>query len=279
MLSSQLRQGDAKEDACSAAPFLKWAGGKRWLVEQYSDVFPVDFNIYIEPFLGSGAAFFHLKPKRALLSDINADLINCYQVIKEDWESLENLLELHDGAHCEEYYYRVRSMAPRNLAKRAARFLYLNRTCWNGLYRENRLGEFNVPIGTKDIVLRDGDDFARTSAALENAELVCADFEVLVDRAGRGDLIFVDPPYTVKHDKNGFVRYNEKIFGWSDQIRLRDCLYRARARGAKIVATNAAHESVQELYRDFDQRILSRRSLIGSRIGSRGSANELLITS
>lgn len=259
-------------------PFLKWAGGKRWLVSNYAQSFPTSFTRYFEPFLGSAAVFFHLQPAQPILSDSNPELINAYLIIKEEWERLEAALERHQAKHCESHYYAVRAAIPKNLIDRAARFLYLNRTCWNGLYRENKIGQFNVPIGTKDAVVLDEDDFASVSKRLQEAELVCCDFEETVNRAGSGDLLFVDPPYTVRHNVNGFIKYNQKIFSWDDQIRLRDAVVRARDRGALVMMTNANHQSVKELYRDFSTKIVSRRSTISGKASTRGSAEELLIT-
>lgn len=130
-------------------PFLKWAGGKRWFVEHTADLIPTFSGRYFEPFLGSGAIFFHLSPKGAVLSDSNTDLIKTYQAIRDDWEAVLFLLELHHRKHCKDYYYSIRSSEPSDKVEAAARFIYLNRTCWNGLYRVNLKGKFNVPIGTK----------------------------------------------------------------------------------------------------------------------------------
>lgn len=278
LLQKSRDEGTGKsKNAGRVLPFLKWAGGKRWLVDSYPNYIPTKFKTYIEPFLGSAALFFYLAPKRSILADINPDLVNCYTMLREDWASVEVELERHEILHCEEHYYRTRSKIPRGLSGRAARFLYLNRTCWNGLYRENRRGEFNVPMGTKDSVFLEDDNFAVCSALLQGADIVCSDFEEIIDRAESGDLVFADPPYTVKHNLNGFLKYNQKIFSWDDQIRLREALVRARARGALVLATNAAHESVAELYADFEQTRLTRRSAIGGTPASRTRTEELLI--
>jgi DNA adenine methylase len=130
-------------------PFLKWAGGKRWLVRQYSVLFPRTFGRYIEPFVGSGAVFFHLQPKSATLADKNAALIEAYETVRDDTSSVEALLQEYQTLHCSGFYYDVRRSAPATSIERTARFIYLNRVCWNGLYRVNLKGEFNVPLGTK----------------------------------------------------------------------------------------------------------------------------------
>lgn len=259
-------------------PFLKWAGGKRWLANNHLSIFPTTYERYIEPFLGSGAVFFRLSPRRALLTDVNEDLINLYKVIRDDWTRLSILLKKHSKRHSDDYYYLVRDQRPANDVSRAARFLYLNRTCWNGLYRVNRRGEFNVPRGTKDSVLLDSDDFERVARSLRQACLEVCDFECAIDRAKEGDLIFADPPYTVKHNNNGFIKYNDRIFSWEDQVRLRDALVRANARGAMFVLTNAFHESVRELYAEFELRPLSRSSVLAGEARARGDTEELLVT-
>lgn len=259
-------------------PFLKWAGGKRWLVANHPSIFPKAYGRYIEPFLGSGAVYFHLRPTRALLTDVNSELINVYKVIRDEWQLLKLALAEHQARHSNDYFYAVREESPSEKIKCAARFIYLNRTCWNGLYRVNRQGKFNVPRGTKDSVVLDSDNFEATSRSLRRATIKAADFEDSVDSALDGDFIFVDPPYTVKHNTNGFVKYNDKIFSWDDQIRLSGALARANTRGVMIVMTNANHDSVKDLYRDFSQLSLSRHSVLAGIIEKRGATEELLVT-
>jgi DNA adenine methylase len=262
------------------APFLKWAGGKRWLAEQVLNEVPPSFGTYFEPFLGSGAIYFALQPASAVLSDVNSDLINVYASIRSNREKVTDALREHHRKHCKEYYYKIRSCRMRTPHTRAAQFLYLNRTCWNGLYRVNLKGVFNVPIGTKTNVLLPADDFPTTAALLETAELHCRDFEETIDLAADGDLIFADPPYTIHHNHNGFIKYNENIFSWQDQVRLRDALKRASARGAHIIATNANHYSVRELYAEgFKFRPVSRVSIIAGSSSARKAYEELLIVS
>ena len=207
-------------------PFLKWAGGKRWFIFQHKDLFPQQFGTFFEPFLGSAAVFFELKPKKAKLSDVNSDLINVYQVIKTDWNALRKQLVKHQRWHSTEYYYNVRAQVPRTPITRAAKFIYLNRTCWNGLYRVNRKGQFNVPIGTKSSVILGTDNFQELSTILKSATTDTMDFERAIDTAQENDFAFIDPPYTVKHNHNGFIKYNERLFSWEDQVRLRDSIAR-----------------------------------------------------
>jgi DNA adenine methylase len=262
-------------------PFLKWAGGKRWLVCHHAALFPKNYGTYIEPFLGAGSVYFHLQPKEAVLGDVNSELITTYQAIRDDWISLANSLRYRQRKHREDsdYYYWLRDQTPRQLIQRASRLIYLNRTCFNGVYRVNRTGKFNVPRGTKNQVTLESDDFERMSQLLRSAELVSGDFEKLVDRAREGDFIFADPPYTVRHNYNGFRKYNETLFSWADQERLALSLLRAAKRGAQLICTNANHQSVRELYKEpeFSLQVLSRFSSISAESESRRNFEELVI--
>lgn len=259
-------------------PFLKWAGGKRWLAASYFHLFPDSYERYIEPFVGSGAVFFQLSPSEAILGDINQGLIETYSAIKTNWKKVVELLERHQKKHSHEYYYKIRSVVPTTKIERAARFIYLNRTCWNGLYRVNLAGEFNVPIGTKSVVISEDDDFDVWSRKLRNTKLINDDFEVLVEEAKKDDLLFVDPPYTVTHNFNGFIKYNERLFSWQDQERLFHALCRAKSRGVKIIATNAFHESIRLLYsKKFDLIKAKRFSGISGDSSYRKNIEEYII--
>jgi DNA adenine methylase len=260
-------------------PFLKWAGGKRWLFDSGQFSFPAYPGRYIEPFLGGGAAFFSTRPSNAILSDANMRLIELYSAIRDELADFEQFLRAHASAHSKEYYYEMRDRVFNTRPARAAQFLYLNRTCWNGLYRENLKGKFNVPIGTKQTVIFEADNFAEWSDALRDTRIECRDFEDAIDEARSGDFVFVDPPYTVRHNMNGFVKYNQNIFAWDDQVRLRDALKRASARGAMFALTNADHESVRELYSGFGRhQQLTRHSVIAAKSAHRSRSTELLIT-
>jgi DNA adenine methylase len=259
-------------------PFLKWAGGKRWLFESGQFCLPSFKGRYFEPFLGGGAVFFENQPKNAFLSDANSRLIELYVVIRDSLDEFESLLRKHARNHSKKYYYEMRSKTLKKPETRAAQFLYLNRTCWNGLYRENLRGEFNVPIGTKQTVIFESDDFSAWSQALSKVQLQCQDFEEAVNEAKADDFIFVDPPYTVMHNLNGFVKYNQNIFAWKDQIRLRDALKRATERGASFAMTNADHASVKELYEAFGtHHSLGRYSVIAGKSMHRSQSTELLV--
>lgn len=260
-------------------PFLRWAGGKRWLIKIDTPIAPSSFNKYLEPFLGSAAVFFSMPQISSfILSDINSDLVNCYEAIRNNFLAVEKHLHVHHVNHSKDYYYQVRDSQPREPSKKAARFLYLNRTCFNGLYRVNRQGRFNVPIGTKSNVLLDNDNFSEISARLNQGILLNQDFEVTLSMAGKGDFVFIDPPYTVNHNLNGFIEYNEKIFRWEDQIRLKNSIVSALNRGAMITVTNADHQSIRELYADVcNFQKLERNSVIAGKISHRKITSEILM--
>jgi DNA adenine methylase len=262
-------------------PFLKWPGGKRWFIQNHSKFLPIHFNRYFEPFLGGGAIYFHLQPKNAFISDINPDIIEAYSAIKNHWKSLKRSLQYHHRNHSINHYYKIREREHSQLIQSASRMIYLNRTCFNGIYRVNQEGKFNVPIGSKTNVILDTDDFKNLSDLLKNTRLSVCDFEVAITQAKRNDLVFADPPYTVRHNLNGFVKYNETLFSWDDQVRLAKVLHKAKDRGVKIVLTNANHSSIRDLYNHngFHLETVSRYSSIAASSNNRKQYNELVITS
>lgn len=277
---SKLEKKTIINEKSDILPFLKWAGGKRWLVKKHSRLFPNKYNRYFEPFLGSAAVFFYLQPEKSFLSDKNEELINSYQAIRDDWEKVFRNLKIHQKNHSHEYYYSIRAKRYSSVYKEAARFIYLNRSCWNGLYRVNLKGEFNVPKGTKENIIYPTDDFPSISKILQNSEIFSKDFEEIIDLSDKDDLIFVDPPYTVMHNNNGFIKYNKKLFSWEDQIRLCNSLKRAMKRGAKIIITNAAHSSIKTLYEeDFHILSIQRNSIIAANSEYRNKCYELIIRS
>lgn len=261
----------------SIKPFLKWAGGKRWLIERPEFKIPEYSGKYIEPFVGGGAVFFSHAPTQGIISDANSRLIDTYVAIQNDWRAVVTSLEEHQKLHSKDYYYQMRSNKFEELHLRASQFLYLNRACWNGLYRENLRGEFNVPIGTKSKIILDDDNFEYVSNALQNTKILNEDFSVTISQAAEGDLIFVDPPYTVAHNFNGFIKYNQNIFSWDDQVRLCDCLLNAKQRGARIMLTNASHDSIRDLYSPLSSPVeITRASVIAGSPKNRVKTSELL---
>lgn len=253
------------------------AGGKRWLLPELRKYLPDDYKRYLEPFLGGGAVFFGVRPEKAVLSDLNPDLVQLYCMVRDEPTQLECLLAEHQEKHDKEHYYATRASKPEIGIEQAAWMLYLNRTCFNGLYRVNKRGDFNVPIGTKSTVMFKDESFPAFSKALSNAELKTQDFEKSIEDAGKGEFVYVDPPYTVAHNFNGFLNYNDHIFSWYDQNRLRNSLEDAATRGARIVVSNANHSSIRELYKGFGElKELPRYFVIAGPAGKRVPTSELL---
>lgn len=269
-------------DEIFVEPFLKWVGGKRWLLHKYSDLFPSKFNRYIEPFLGSGAVFFHIYgnaiKKRYILSDLNTDLINTYKQVRDNCDSVIKYLKEFKNTKFD--YYKVRSTLRNGKIFNAARFIYLNKTCFNGIYRVNQRGIFNVPYGrNENRKYFDENNLRKVNAVLRTANIQVRDFEKTISLAQRGDFIFLDPPYTVAHKNNGFLEYNEKIFSWEDQQRLALCIKTLKRNKVEFVLTNAAHESIDSLYRGFANKIeVERASTISGVTKNRSRISEYIYT-
>jgi DNA adenine methylase len=246
-----------------ASPLLKWPGGKRGLLQHILPLVPRSFGKYYEPFLGGAALFFALQPIEAELSDTNADLINCYVQVRD--HPYELLTKLGRIKNSESDYYKVRSRVPKDDTSRAARLIYLTALSFNGVHRLNLTGQFNVPYGHRTH-LRPADKgrILCASAALATASLRCVDFETAMTRAQAGDLCYLDPPYTVAHGNNGFLKYNDKIFSWEDQTRLAKVAEALADRGCHVIVSNADHPSVRALYRGFRLRRIHRTSLIAA---------------
>src|SRR5438309_7200092 len=211
--------GNADARVVKGTPLLKWPGGKRNLLNSILPLVPASFKRYYEPFLGGGALFFALEPQEAFLSDKNAELIHVYVQIRDNPDLV--IRALRKLKNSKGNYYSIRSSNPRGDASRAARFIYLITLAFNGIYRVNLNGEFNVPYGYKKYLDPcDAERIRRASALLSKSVIHDQDFEEALAGADKGDLVYLDPPYTVAHGNNGFVKYNAKIFSWDDQLRL-----------------------------------------------------------
>ncbi|GAA0515856.1 Dam family site-specific DNA-(adenine-N6)-methyltransferase [Deinococcus depolymerans] len=259
-------------------PFLKWPGGKGWLYKQHPELFDGDYSNYFEPFLGSGAVFFSKKPAFSHLNDSNKELIETYRAIRDNHEGILDLLERHQKKHSKEYYYNIRSSRPTKRIEIAARMIYLNRTCWNGLYRVNLEGQFNVPIGTKTNVLMRAEDFPIISEYLKNTKLTSIDFSHSIRNAKEGDLIFADPPYFDSSSADKFKKYSSLPFTFNDHKRLARSLFRASERGAKVIMTHSQSDDVLGLYEN-KSRILytDRRDTLSAKSEYRGRYREVVI--
>jgi DNA adenine methylase len=264
-------------------PVLRWAGGKRWLLKKIGDFLPNEINNYFEPFAGGLSVLIYLLDNnmianQAIASDTNGELINFYNCLKEDPNRIIRELKKYNNTETE--YYLERSTNRRANHTRAAKFLYLNRTSFNGIYRENLKGEYNVPYGHKKYTnLFDFEQIQNVSKLIGSTNFLNNDFGIVQDLAERNDLVFFDPPYTVAHENNGFVKYNQKIFSWEDQIRLKEMIEVLDARGVNYILTNAKHRSLEELYQGIGSiHNLSRSSLVGGKGASRAKYNEIIIT-
>jgi DNA adenine methylase len=247
-------------------PFLKWAGGKTQLLNQLNNYIPSSYNTYIEAFLGGGALFFSLKPSKAILSDINPELINCYKVVRDDVDVLIKVLDKYVNE--EVFYYEIRSKDILKLSniERAARFIYLNKTCFNGLYRENKKGEFNVPFGkNNNATICDVERLKDASKALQNAKIICADYKFVLRRyAQSGDFVFLDPPYHPVSESADFKRYTKESFYEDDHIELRNEVNRLVRNGVNVVSTNSNTDYINELYTAFEREVVETKRLISS---------------
>jgi DNA adenine methylase len=254
-------------------PILKWPGGKRFLADQIVGLIPSHYDRYIEPFLGGGAVFFQLRPSRAVLADADPALINCYMQVREyPDEVLKALTRMRNS---ETEFYRVRASRPRSAVSRAAKLIYLANLGFNGIYRLNFKGEFNVPYGHRPHRRpADSAHLRKASLLLRTASLRCDDFEVTLRTARPGDVVYLDPPYTVAHANNGFIRYNARLFSWLDQQRLAIAAREAAHRGAFVVITNADHGSVRDLYPGFHEIRVERSSTIAAASGKRKVVTE-----
>jgi DNA adenine methylase len=261
-------------------PFLKWAGGKSQLIQQYIPHFPQAFQTYYEPFLGGGAIFFHLLPRRAMLTDINPALVNVYECVRDRVEELITALQEHERSHCLEHYYQTRSTHTGSDLERAARLIYLNKTCFNGLYRENARGEFNVPMGKyKNPAVCQSELLRSVSHRLQNVAIGVQPFDEVLDHATPHDFVYFDPPYHPISSTSNFTSYSRHSFDASDQERLRDVFVELANRGVKVMLSNSDCPFVRELYQDFKIYTISASRAINSNAQKRGKITEVLVTS
>jgi DNA adenine methylase len=262
-------------------PFLKWAGGKSQLLEQFRPLLPrpASYERYLEPFVGSGALFFHLRPATAELSDVNREIVECYRAVKTRPEDVIRELEKH--RYDERHYYDVRAKVPTRLAERAARTIYLNKTGYNGLYRVNSRGRFNVPMGRyANPGFQSPMLFATIHAcskALASARLTSGDFEATLKGVGRGSFVYLDPPYVPVSATSDFTSYARGGFGWAEQERLAAVCRELWRRGARLMLSNSDTESVRALYRGFRIDVVHASRSINSSGAKRGKVCEVVV--
>ena len=270
-------------------PFIKWAGGKSQLLREISKSIPSSFDRYFEPFLGGGAVFFHLTSKEnrrvtAFLSDTNQELINTYKMVKESVEELIQILRFHEKEYYkgrQEYYYKLRTSMPISYLERAARFITLNKTCFNGLYRVNSKGIFNVPIGRyKNPLICDAQNLRNVSLILRKSDtkLTVSDYkDLLSESASEGDFVYLDPPYSPVSSTANFTGYTNTGFGNEDQLQLALTFKKLHERGCKILLSNSDTPAVRKLYIGFPSTVIKANRAINSKASKRTGHTELLI--
>ena len=280
----------ATKDSVKYQPFVKWAGGKRGLLSQILPLFPNQFNNYLEPFVGGGAVFFELfskgilNDKKIYLFDINSELINTYYVIKSDPKKLIDKLENFAKNHTKEFYYKVREWDRKDNfndldpVTKAARFIYLNKTCFNGLYRVNKKGYFNTPIGSyKNPNICDTQTILANSFALKNTIIQNSSFENVIKFAKKGDLVYLDPPYYPLNKTSNFTSYSEFEFLEDKQQKLFDIFYQLDKKGCLVVQSNSDTNFIKNLYANYDIQIVNANRFINSKSSGRGKISEVVI--
>ncbi len=266
------------------APFLKWVGGKRQLMPAINEFLPQKITSYYEPFIGGGAVLFHLQPKNAVINDFNKELVNVYQIIKENPEELIDDLKIHKNES--EYFYNLRALdREENFSelsdiKKASRVIYLNKTCYNGLYRVNSSGEFNSPFGkyknpniVNEKTIRAVSRYLNTN----NIVILNGDFEDAVKGIRKGAFVYFDPPYHPISESSNFTGYVEGGFNVEEQIRLHDLCVKLNKKGINFLLSNSATPFIEDLYKDFEINYVKANRSINSNAKKRGGINEVLI--
>lgn len=270
-----------------AQPFLKWAGGKRQLLPVIRKFIP-QFNQYYEPFIGAGSVLLALQPVNATINDTNDELVNCYKVIKNSSQKLLELCQQHQVKNSKEYFYQLREQdrqdgfSTRSPVERAARIIYLNKTCFNGLFRVNRKGQFNVPYGNyANPTIADPKVITAVSNYLNqgNINILQGDFEQAVVMAKPGAFIYFDPPYHPISETSSFTSYSLSGFGEAEQIRLKRLCDKLSDRGCKVLLSNSSASLIRDLYSDVRYQIeeIEASRSINSVSSKRGKIKELLI--
>jgi DNA adenine methylase len=259
-------------------PFLRWAGSKRALLADIVGVLPSAFRRYHEPFLGAGSLFFLLQPEEAILNDACGELVETFLAVRDKPGLV--LRYIADLKVEREVFYTVRGNRSLGRYKRAAEFVFLNKACWNGLYRVNSNGDFNVPYGApKSANVIDPLNLRRCAEVLSKpgVDIRQTSFLETLSDVQDGDLVFLDPPYVTGHNNNGFVDYNETLFSWGDQVAVAQAAIAAADRGAHVIVTNAHHDAVLALYPGFSVKPLSRASTLASNSAKRRRVEEAVI--
>lgn len=268
------------------APILKWVGGKRQLLDEIMPLIHTNCSTYVEPFLGGGAVFFELQPQKAIISDYNEELINVYLSVRDSCEDLIALLKTHEANHSESYYYQIRALdrSPGYLelpaVEKAARIVYLNKTCYNGLYRVNAAGQFNTPFGRyKNPSIYDAQVIRAMSKYLQRKSIVIrqGDYRLALKGLRKGAFVYLDPPYQPISSSSSFTGYTEGGFTYEQQVELKKECDKLRKKGIAFLQSNSDCKEIRELYKDYEIRTVRAKRSINSNADKRGEINEVLI--
>ncbi|MGV2827587.1 DNA adenine methylase [Myxosarcina sp. GI1(2024)] len=272
-----------KDTEIKPKPFVKWVGGKTQLLPELISRIPEDFDRYLEPFVGGGALFFHLQPRQAILIDINQELTNTYKVIKEQTEEL--IADLKQHVYQKDYYYQIRNSDRTHEyqswsdVRQASRLIYLNKTCFNGLYRVNSKGEFNTPMGRyKNPKIVDEINLRACSQALQKAEIITGSFLRIEELVGDRDFVYFDPPYAPLNPTSNFTGYSQQGFNVQMQLSLRDLCFRLNRRGVRFMVSNSNAALILDLYQDFKIEFVYANRAVNSKAHKRGKIPEVIIT-
>lgn len=280
---------DFKKEA--PKPFVKWVGGKRQLAKQFRemnlyppDAFDPSKSNYHEPFVGGGAMFFDLLPQRAVISDLNSELITTYKVIKKDVKKLIAKLKIYQNKHNKDFYLKIRAQNTKRLSdlNMATRFIYLNRTCFNGLYRVNRSGQFNVPMGRyANPLICDEDNLRKVNKSLQGIKIYNEEYKQVLKRAKKGDFIYFDPPYYPVNKTSSFTSYTTSAFFKKEQEELRDTFVKLHKRGCYVMLSNSDTPFINKLYSGLGKKIKTNKVYAGRNINSnskkRGKIKEVVV--
>jgi DNA adenine methylase len=289
-IEMKLEQYEEEKRKFETKPFVKWAGGKTQIIDKIKNFMPKKYNTYYEPFLGGGAVLFNLKPRKAVIADINIELIKsfkCFQDYDSYLKLIDKLIEYEDK-HSEEFYYELRAVDRQEGFENlddylvAARMIYLNKACFNGLYRVNSNGYFNVPSGKKKHVRAyDKENFDSIYEYFNSSEIFISsdDFEKVVETAKAGDFVYFDPPYDVLEEKKTFTSYSKSAFGKEEQERLAKVYKKLSERGVYVMLSNHNTQFINELYKEFNINVIKAKRMINSKGSGRGDVEEVIITS
>ena len=263
-------------------PIVKWVGGKRQLMFELLKNMPANYNRYFEPFISGGALFFELQPENAYISDMNEELINLYSVVRDDVDGLIEDLEKHEVS--KEYFLNIRNIDRTEMfsklsnIERASRFIYLNRTCFNGLYRVNSQGQFNVPFGNySNPRIIDENNLKNCSELLKNTEIKVADFSEILTKVQKGDFVYFDPPYVPLNDTSSFTSYTKAGFDIDMQFKLRDVCDELDSMGVKFMLSNSDTKLVNELYSNYEIKKVFATRAVNANADGRGKITEVLV--